>query len=205
MSKLEVAANQITVRKNSGANVGTRPRLNLIEGANITLTVADDAVDNEVDVTVSSTGGGGGGDWFKQFFPAVDTNAYKGTYATIALLDATTTYIYQTFMMPNSIASLTRAVIIVIPNANGNIYWEVGTNFGAVCSNEDYQTHVDVIAPTISAVTQNEIECLDISSGLTGALGGDLVGLRFIRTGAHANDTISDTVHYVGILIEGTT
>ncbi len=39
-------------RKNSGADVGTRPRVNLIEGSGIGLTVADDAGGDEVDVTV---------------------------------------------------------------------------------------------------------------------------------------------------------
>jgi hypothetical protein len=53
-------AQPVTVRKNTGANVGTRARLNLIEGANITLTVADDGVDNEVDVTITSAAGGSG-------------------------------------------------------------------------------------------------------------------------------------------------
>lgn len=51
----------ITVRQNSGSNVGTRPRLNFIEGSNITITVSDDSTDNEVDITISATGGGGGG------------------------------------------------------------------------------------------------------------------------------------------------
>ena len=46
----------LTFRKNSGADVGTRPRLNLIEGSNITLTVADDGVDDEVDVTIAASG-----------------------------------------------------------------------------------------------------------------------------------------------------
>lgn len=54
------SASRVTVRKNTGADVGTRPRLNLIEGANVTLTVADDAGSGEVDVTIASTGGGGG-------------------------------------------------------------------------------------------------------------------------------------------------
>lgn len=53
-------AQPVTVRKNTGANVGTRARLNLIEGANITLTVADDGVDNEVDVTITGSAGGSG-------------------------------------------------------------------------------------------------------------------------------------------------
>lgn len=53
-------AQPVAVRKNTGANVGTRARLNLIEGANITLTVADDGVDNEVDVTITGSAGGSG-------------------------------------------------------------------------------------------------------------------------------------------------
>lgn len=52
-------ANTIEVSKNSGAVVGTRPELNFIEGANITLTIADDAVNDEVDITIAAAGGGG--------------------------------------------------------------------------------------------------------------------------------------------------
>ncbi len=55
------SASRVTVRKNSGADVGTRARINLIEGSNITLTVADDAGGGEVDVTIAASGGGGGG------------------------------------------------------------------------------------------------------------------------------------------------
>lgn len=48
------SAQKVTVRKNSGANVGARSRLNFIEGANVTLTIADDAVDVETDITIAS-------------------------------------------------------------------------------------------------------------------------------------------------------
>jgi hypothetical protein len=51
----------VTVRKNSGADVGTRRRLNFIEGANIAITAADDGAGEEVDVTIAATGGGGSG------------------------------------------------------------------------------------------------------------------------------------------------
>lgn len=44
----------LVIRKNSGADVGTRPRLNFIEGTGINLTVSDDAGDDEVDVTIAS-------------------------------------------------------------------------------------------------------------------------------------------------------
>jgi hypothetical protein len=54
------AAANVTVRKNSGADVGTRARLNFIEGTNVTFTIADDAGDGEIDITINATGGGGG-------------------------------------------------------------------------------------------------------------------------------------------------
>jgi hypothetical protein len=46
----------VTLRKNSGANVGTRRRINIIEGANISVTEADDAGGDEVDVTLAVSG-----------------------------------------------------------------------------------------------------------------------------------------------------
>lgn len=49
----------ITVRKNGGADLGPRGRLNLIEGTNVTLTVTDDAASGEVDVEIAASGGGG--------------------------------------------------------------------------------------------------------------------------------------------------
>lgn len=51
-------AQLVTVRKNSGADVGTRARLNFIEGTNVTLTVSDDGAGGEVDITIAATGGG---------------------------------------------------------------------------------------------------------------------------------------------------
>lgn len=46
---------RVAVRKNSGSTVGTRRRINLIEGSNVTLTVADDSGGEEIDVTIAST------------------------------------------------------------------------------------------------------------------------------------------------------
>lgn len=43
----------------AGALVGTRRSVNLVEGANVTLTVADNAGADRVDVTVAASGGGG--------------------------------------------------------------------------------------------------------------------------------------------------
>jgi len=52
---------RITIRKNSGSNIGTRRRLNFIEGSGISINVEDDNANEEVKLTISSTGGGGGG------------------------------------------------------------------------------------------------------------------------------------------------
>lgn len=42
-------------RRNSAGNVLSRGRFNFIEGAGITITIADDTVDNEIDVTITHT------------------------------------------------------------------------------------------------------------------------------------------------------
>lgn len=55
---------RVGVRKNSAGSTYTRRRLNLIEGSGVTLTVADDGTDEEVDVTIAASGGGGGSSVF---------------------------------------------------------------------------------------------------------------------------------------------
>jgi hypothetical protein len=47
--------------ENNGTLVGTRRSLNFIAGSNVTLTITDDSANEEVDITIASTGGGGGG------------------------------------------------------------------------------------------------------------------------------------------------
>jgi len=59
MPELRLAGGWLKVRKNTGSpDVGQEPRLNLIEGSGCTLTVSDDPVDTEIDVTIQAAGGG---------------------------------------------------------------------------------------------------------------------------------------------------
>ena len=186
------------VSKNSGAIIGIRPVLNFIEGANITLTIVDDPVGHEVDITVASSAA------VDQdvFFPAPDPDDYKGTYASALLADNVVTLVRQTFYLPNNYVDGTWSIdIIVISDATGNLRWGVSTNFAEVCANEDYQTHTDSIALGQSAVTADEIECLDITGGLSGALAGDLVGIEFTRDAVDALDNLNDEVHYIGVIV----
>lgn len=47
------------IRKNSAGSEFIQRRVNLVEGTNITLTIASDAANNETDVTITAAGGGG--------------------------------------------------------------------------------------------------------------------------------------------------
>ena len=53
------ATARVGVRKNSTGSVFSRRRLNLIEGTNVTLTVADDSGNEEVDITINASTSGG--------------------------------------------------------------------------------------------------------------------------------------------------
>ena len=56
-----VDANARIAVENNGTAVGTRRTINFIPGTNVTLTISDDASNEEVDVTINSTASGGGG------------------------------------------------------------------------------------------------------------------------------------------------
>lgn len=190
----------IYARERPAASQGPRNVLNFIEGANVTLTVVDNVPNAEIDITIASAAGGADQDIF---YPAPDPDDYKGTYASMLLADSQVVLIRQTFYLPsNYVATDGWSVdVIVIPDATGNLRWGVATNFAEVCNNEGYQTHTDSIALGQSAVTADEVECLDITAGLTGALAGDLVGIEFTRDSVDALDTINDEVHYIGVIL----
>lgn len=48
-----IEGQSVAVRKNSAGTEVARPRLNLIEGANVAITLADDPVSNEADITIA--------------------------------------------------------------------------------------------------------------------------------------------------------
>jgi len=84
---------RVAVAKNSGATVGTRRRLNLIESAGISLTVADDAGSEEVDITIASTSTrsvgvtfDGGGSPIAALTKADIRIPYAGTITAVSML-----------------------------------------------------------------------------------------------------------------------
>lgn len=62
------AVTRVSVRKNSTGSVLSRRRLNLIEGTDVSITVADDSGSEEVDITIAVTGSPG--------TPTIFTSAY---------------------------------------------------------------------------------------------------------------------------------
>lgn len=191
----------VAVREDPAAEA-IRRRINFIEGANVTITVADDPTNHEVDVTIASAGATASA-WLSQFFPAEDIDDSHGTYATVNMVDGEDITVRQTFMLPEQIVTVTRAVVIVIPEGTGDLRWTATTNFAQICADEDYQTHTDVTGPGVTAVTTDEVECINFAAALTNAVGGDLVGLEFVRSASNAADTVDADVHYIGILIQG--
>ena len=67
-----------TISKNSGSPLAERANLNFIEGANITITVTDDAAGNETDIAISASGGGGAVDAIE-----VEDGNDAGTFASV--------------------------------------------------------------------------------------------------------------------------
>lgn len=64
MDVIDNTSNQkIVICKNGGGVIGTRHKLNFIEGTNTSLTISDDNTNDKIDITITSTatGGGGGG------------------------------------------------------------------------------------------------------------------------------------------------
>jgi hypothetical protein len=67
------ASTGVTARVNSGSTTPRRPRVNFIEGTDISISVLDDAGDGEVEVTISSLGSSFPG--FSVTTPAADAGA----------------------------------------------------------------------------------------------------------------------------------
>ena len=76
-----------TIIRKAGTLIGVRRTLNLIEGTNVTLTIADDSVNDRVNVTIAATGGGGGSSpdlVITKYAPALDqtiTAGYSAYYS----------------------------------------------------------------------------------------------------------------------------
>lgn len=87
-------------------------------------------------------------------------------------------YAYIEITMPVKVDSLEEAVLMYIPTGTGTWDYTISTA-GGYCG-EDESTHTDSITADGLAVTDDEIECLDISAALTPYAVGDVVGVEVL-------------------------
>lgn len=74
----------LAVRKNSTGAEFRRRRLNFVEGSNVTLTVADDPTDDEVDITIAAAGSTGNFIW--PYYGGDGVIAFDGTTTVLGLV-----------------------------------------------------------------------------------------------------------------------
>lgn len=140
VQKVESEVNRapvITIRKNTGATDFQRRRVNIIEGNNVTITVADDGTDNEVDVTIAATGGGSSGGGVSLFIMpnrvAVSTLNFPNTDFTISYDGVTgATITVKTTSAPWSAAQYFGSSVTVNSSATVTGALIVGTTFTVV-------------------------------------------------------------------------
>lgn len=144
----------VTVAKN-GSEVGTRGRINFIEGASIALTVSDDAGNDEVDVTVAFSGAGGAAPWTQR---GLWSHAVSGN--TAAPIDFTGLTSYSDLMVVGwdltTSASVRRN--IRLSDDNGSTFYSTTGDYIIIDGNGG-QTDSTVmsVAPTGAAASSGQI------------------------------------------------
>ena len=131
-----------------------------------------------------------------------DPDGGRGTHPAIVLTDGVHVTVRFEIPIPDNFASLTKAEIIIIPAASGNMRWSVNTQFGKIGAGELYNQHTGNIAENDVAVVLDNIESIDVSAAFTGLAADDIVGFEFTRHGAHANDTVDANCYLIGFRLK---
>lgn len=138
------------------------------------------------------------------FMEVTDPNGNLDDHPVVILVDAEDTTIRFQFKVPKGFQDLVRADVIVVQIGTAgspNMEWSTSTNFGQICADEAYNLHSDAETDQITAITQNDLECVDISASLDGIAAEDLVGITFIRRASQAGDTVDADVYFLGLRI----
>ncbi len=87
-------------------------------------------------------------------------------------------YCYFNFKTPHDFVSLTHCKVLGIPDGTGTIDWTATTDFAAI--GEAYNTNSDSDTANGLAMTDTEIEEVDISAAFTALAAEDYVGVKFL-------------------------
>lgn len=135
------------------------------------------------------------------FMEVTDPDGNLGDHPVVVLTDAVDTTIRFQLKVPPEFNTLVAAQVIVVQIGTAgspNMQWSTTTDFGGICLNEAYNLHSDAETDQVTAITQNDLECVDISGSLDGIAANDLVGITFIRRGSQGGDTVNADVYYCG-------
>jgi len=133
-------------------------------------------------------------------FPEPDGNI--GTHPALVLTDGSDITGRFEVLIPMDFTELVTAEVIIVPGGTGNLRRSVSTNWGKICSGENYNTSTDSIAAGEVVVTISDLACIDIADAFTGIAAGDSVGVEFTREGSHANDTVNADCYLIGFRLQ---
>ena len=129
---------------------------------------------------------------------------FNGVYPGSRLVNGSSSEAYFSFPIPSDFHALSKAVVVVIPEAGGtgNLYRGVSTKWGATGEANDANT--DTIEMTTVAVVASQTLDDDVSAALTGIAAGDRVGMAWVRRADLASDTSEAACWVIHLLIEYT-
>lgn len=145
-----------TIIKKAGTVIGIRRRINFIEGTNVTLTISDDTVNDEVDITISAAGGSGSPSGSNTQVQFNDGGSFGG--------DADMTYDKTTNVL--SVPNITTQIIKANSSAGGALQGSGGSDcmeFGA--GGGQNVTFLDGVK--LDASTASRILSTDASKNIT--------------------------------------
>jgi len=135
------------------------------------------------------------------FSMVIDPDTTLGTHPAVDLPDSADTPVRFQILVPLEFQETVTAHVIVAQTAtvgSPNMQWSTDVDFGKIGADEAYNIHTDAETDQVTAITQNDLELVDVSGSLTGLYGGDLVGFEFIRRATQAGDTINDAAYFLG-------
>lgn len=135
------------------------------------------------------------------FLEVTDPDDTLGTHPVLVLTDGITVNAYSQLAVPMGYHELVSASVIISAGGAGDLRRSVNTNWGKMCSTEDYNAQTDSIAAGVVAVLATDLTCIDISTAFTSIAPGDLIGVQFTRIGGDASDTVNADCYYMGIRV----
>jgi len=128
-------------------------------------------------------------------------NSFIGRHPAEQMLDNVETTVRMGFSLPLEFQQIVTAQVVIVAATAGDLRWDALTDFGKLCSTEEYNEHNDAVGATTTAVLIDDLTCIDVSAALTDVAPGDRIGLEFWRDGDDDLDTIGDTVYVLEIRI----